>query len=287
MNCSVCNHPERPAIDQALVSGSNTLVALAQKYNLSTSALHRHKAHLQAKVGRAKAKLMEHLHQGCIFWLSQALEMTMQTAQAAQAESNANVVLRALSQGTRLVNIILKHDLPLDDRLVYEILISPQWANQTGLLPADPGLMSLGRQSLAATLSSPCPETPADAPTLASPDELALMQQFLHILGSESAPATSADNRKLETENRFFKREKSGKLPGKTTFIKKNTKAYQKDSRLEKSAGKNSASWIEDLDAGRLNVDLLNAIGVGRKLPEPQPISSDVLAALAAETETV
>jgi hypothetical protein len=72
-------------------------------------------------------------------------------------------------------------------------------------------------------------------------------------------------------------------------LIKKNTKVYQEDSRLEKSAGKNSASasWIEDLDAGRLNVDLLNVIGVGRKLPEPQPISSDVLAALAAETGTV
>ena len=48
MNCSVCNHPERPAIDQALVGGA-TLAAVSKKYNLSTSALDRHKAHLRAR----------------------------------------------------------------------------------------------------------------------------------------------------------------------------------------------------------------------------------------------
>ncbi len=48
MPCSVCQHPQRQDIDQALMSGG-TLAAVSQQYNLSTSALHRHKAHLQAK----------------------------------------------------------------------------------------------------------------------------------------------------------------------------------------------------------------------------------------------
>jgi hypothetical protein len=30
-----------------------------------------------------------------------------------------------------------------------------------------------------------------------------------------------------------------------------------------------SGNWIEDLDAGRLNIDFLNAIGVGRQPLEP------------------
>ena len=76
MPCTICQHPKHQEIDQALVAGSATLAALSQQYNLSTSALHRHKAHLQAKVGRAKSKLVDYLQQNCIFWLSQALEMT-------------------------------------------------------------------------------------------------------------------------------------------------------------------------------------------------------------------
>jgi hypothetical protein len=140
--------------------------------------------------------------------------MAMQVAKTAQVEGNSNLILRALAQGTRLANIILKQELNLDDRIIFEILANPQWASQDSLLPAAPDLMSLSRQSLAATLSSPCPETPADAPTSASSKELALNQQFLHILGSEPDLPTLTGNRKLKTENLLAKREKGGKLPG-------------------------------------------------------------------------
>jgi hypothetical protein len=126
MPCSICNHPQRQKIDQALVAGSSTLAALGQEYGLSTSALQRHKAHLQAKISRAQDQLQDNLRQGYIFQLSQFLEMAMQTAQAAQDEGNSRLVLQALAQGTRLINILLKQDLQLDHRVVYEILASPQ-----------------------------------------------------------------------------------------------------------------------------------------------------------------
>ena len=165
MPCTICNHPKRPEIDQALIAGSSTLAALGQEYGLSTSALHRHKAHLQVKVSRAQAQLQDNLRQGCIFWLSQALEMTMQTAKAAQAEGNVKIVLQAVSQVTRLIKIILKQDLHLDDRVIYAILASPEWSTQAGLLPEDPRIMAMSRQYLAETLSSPCPETTDSAPS--------------------------------------------------------------------------------------------------------------------------
>ena len=92
MPCTICQHPRYQEIDQALVAGSATLAALSQQYNLSTSALHRHKAHLQAKVGRAKSKLMDYLQQNCIFWLSQTLEMTLRTAQTAEARRQRQAI---------------------------------------------------------------------------------------------------------------------------------------------------------------------------------------------------
>jgi hypothetical protein len=97
--------------------------------------------------------------------------------------------------------------------------------------------MSLGRQSLAATLSSPCPETPTDAPSTASPEELALMQQFLQVLGAESAPPTSTANRQTNTENRFLKRENAGKKAGKNLPRKDNSEEIQEDILWKKIAG--------------------------------------------------
>jgi hypothetical protein len=80
MPCSVCQHPQLQEIDQALTAGSATLAELSRQYHLSTSALHRHKSHLQAKVTQAKDQLQNNLRQGCLFWLSQALDLAMQTS---------------------------------------------------------------------------------------------------------------------------------------------------------------------------------------------------------------
>ena len=226
MSCTICQHPQRQAIDQALITGSATLAALGQQYNLSTSALHRHKAHLQAKVNRAKDQLQENLRQGCLFWLSQALEMSMQTAQTAQAEGNVRVVLQAIRQGTSLIKIILKQDLHLDDRVIYEILASPQWATQTTLLPQDPRIMSLSRQSLTGALASPCPET-------ASPEDpdLNALQEVLATLGQPPVTQPKPENRLLNS------RDKSGKSAGKTPAKKGNNQKYQEDKLWEKISG--------------------------------------------------
>jgi hypothetical protein len=269
VNCSVCHHPERQAIDQALVDGV-ILAALSQQYSLSTSALHRHKAHLQAKVGRAKSKLVDYLQQNCIFWLSRTLEMVLRTAQAAEAEGNYKLVLQAASQGSRLVNIIMKHDLPLDDRLVYQIITSPQWAAGAGIWPDDPQIMAGQRQVLAEAFAVACQETETDTQSPVSPENLEALQTLLSTLGG---PTPSQP----QTANRLFqRREKSGKLPGKTGGKKIKGKEYQKHIFNEKIFQKDAGctcnnNWLENLDAGRLDLAALTAIGAGRPAPEILP----------------
>ena len=209
MPCTICQHPKRQTIDQALITGSATLAALSQEYGLSTSALHRHKAHLQAKVNRAKDQLQDHLRLGCIFWLSQALEMAMATATAAQTEGNGKLVLQALGHGARLITLILKQDFQLDPKLVYGILASDQWTTQTGLLPHDPNILALSRQSLAGALSSPCPETAPPSP--APLTDLDLLTANLRNLTQPAA--------KPPTENRLSKPPgKRWEITGKNPF---------------------------------------------------------------------
>jgi hypothetical protein len=209
MPCSICQHPQRQEIDQALIARSATLAALSQEHGLSTSALHRHKAHVQAKVHRAKDRLRDIVHQSALFWLSQALDLTRDIAQAARAEGNVKVALQAVSQGTRLLNIMRKQDFPLDDSLTYAILTSPEWLSQDSLLPHDPKLMSLSRQSLAGDFASPCPETEAAPASSLSQAELESAQP----LSPSPAPTAQKANRKPAAGNEKLAG-KSGKLPG-------------------------------------------------------------------------
>ena len=241
MPCSICNHPQRQKIDQALVAGSSTLAALGQEYGLSTSALQRHKAHLQAKISRAQDQLQDNLRQGYIFQLSQFLEMAMQTARAAQAEGNSRLVLQALAQGTRLINILLKQDLQLDHRVVYEILASPQWASQTSLLPDDPQVLAVSRQTLAGALAAPCPENEPESASAISPEDLDRLQENLLTLAQQAAPPKT-ENRKLKTENRLFRKwEKGGKLPGNSFGFDKIYEEYQRILEEEKITGKDKS----------------------------------------------
>jgi hypothetical protein len=230
MPCTICNHPQRQKIDQALVAGSSTLAALGQEYGLSTSALQRHKAHLQAKISRAQNQLQDNLRQSYIFQLSQFLEMAMQTAQAAQAEGNSRLVLQAIAQGTRLIKIILKQDLQLDQRVVYEILASPQWATQAGLLPNDPQVLAVSRQTLAGTLDVPCPETAVASPSANPLEDLELIKKNLLSL-AQPAGQPKNDNRLLQ------KREKGGKLPGNSFGFDKIYEEYQRILEEEKITG--------------------------------------------------
>jgi lambda repressor-like predicted transcriptional regulator len=235
MPCTICQHPKRPDIDQALIAGSVTLAALSQKYGLSTSALHRHKAHLEAKVSRAQAQLQDNLRQGYIFQLSQFLEMAMQTAQAAQAEGNSRLVLQALAQGTRLINILLKQDLQLDHRVVYEILASPQWASQTSLLPDDPQVLAVSRQTLAGALAAPCPENEPESASAISPEDLDRLQENLLTL-AQAAGQPKKDNRLSQ------KWEKGGKLPGYSFGFDKIYEEYQRILEEEKITGTNKST---------------------------------------------
>jgi hypothetical protein len=239
MSCTICNHPQRQKIDQALVAGTTTLAALSMEYGLSTSALHRHKAHLQAKISRAQDQLHNNLRQGCIFWLSQALEMISQTAQAAQAEDNFKVVLQAVRQGTRLINIILKQDLQLDDTIIYQILASPQWTTQASLLPHDPEIMSISRQALIGKLAAPCPETTTQPTSSESMSDLGgldldMLQALFPALAQPATAQPKTANRPLQP------REKSGKLPGKNQHRNNNSEKNQEDILYEKITGMTS-----------------------------------------------
>jgi hypothetical protein len=126
--CSVCTHPDRENIDEALVSAT-AISAISAKYrDISEDALGRHKAnHLPAKLVMAeKAKevaqadsLLEQVRdlQGRALAILDQAEMSgdLRTALGAIREARGNLELLAKLLGE------------LDDRPQVNVLISPEW----------------------------------------------------------------------------------------------------------------------------------------------------------------
>ncbi len=158
MKCTTCAHPQRQAIDQALLAGDATFEALSRQYGPSISALYRHKKHLEAKTRRARARLRDNLSLGFFCKLNNFLAQIQNAAQTADAEGNAAVVLKTATVGTRIINSLTKQELPLELDMVYRFLASPQWATQDSLLPTDPQILTDSHQAIAAGLFFPCPE---------------------------------------------------------------------------------------------------------------------------------
>ncbi len=268
MKCTVCNHPERYAIDRALLAGGNSFEDLKQKFGPSLSALWRHKKHLLKRVQEAEQRFRDNLRLGILLNLNRRLERNDRTAQAAEAEGNSRLVLQADRDAFRILTYIDKMEIQLDPDTVYRLLAPPEWAQQGGLLPTDPRFLAAANELLAERLIFPCPEpTPdfdhvdaevgeddaedleppvareSDAPPAATPptgDKNA--SQTFHAAPpppqktqNSELETSLAENRKPETKNRLLKnREKTAKLPGHASPSAKYIMENQEDNLLGK-----------------------------------------------------
>jgi hypothetical protein len=125
-SCNICTHPDREAIDEALVGGASNRSA-ASLYDVSEAAVRRHKGnHLPAKLVMAKAaevaeadSLLERvrdLQYKALGILNKAEEAgELRTALGAIREARGNLELLAKLLGE------------LDERPTVNITVSPEW----------------------------------------------------------------------------------------------------------------------------------------------------------------
>jgi hypothetical protein len=125
--CTVCTHPDRESIDEALVGGT-ALSALSAKYRVSEDAVGRHKGnHLPAKLVMAQAaeevtqadSLLEQVRdlQSRAYGILDKAEGTgeLRTALGAIREARGNLELLAKLLGE------------LDERPTVNVTVSPEW----------------------------------------------------------------------------------------------------------------------------------------------------------------
>lgn len=126
-SCTVCEHPEREAIDRQLVGDSSNL-SVSSLFGVSESAVRRHKAkHLPAKLVMAE-KAQEVAEADDLLDQVRGLQArTLAILEAAEHTHQHRTALSAIREARSNLELLAKLLGELDDRPQVNILISPEW----------------------------------------------------------------------------------------------------------------------------------------------------------------
>ena len=238
MSCTVCNHPQRQAIDLALLNRTATLAQLSRQHHLSQSALHRHKQHLLKKMAHTQNRFQNMLREGCLVILYSFLEHIIRLIQHCRAAGNTRQVLQAVRQGTAIIKFMHKLDLNLDLETVYRLLDSPQSVDQDSLLPTDLKFIAGSRQSLADSLFASCPEPASDQEQALEAAAAADLAVWTRSCSKTSSPTCPSPWASPNSPRLLASGKKAGKKRKKAHGSNANSKRYQEDSSCEKNAAK-------------------------------------------------
>jgi hypothetical protein len=125
--CTVCDHPERHGIDEALVSGA-PYRTVAKRFVLSESAVYRHKTeHLPAQL--LKAREVEEVAQAddLLEQVRGLQDRALDILERAEKAGDLRTALAAISQARGNLELLGKLAGELDERPVVNLNIAPEW----------------------------------------------------------------------------------------------------------------------------------------------------------------
>jgi hypothetical protein len=125
--CTVCDHPQRHGIDEALVSGA-PYRSVAKRFGLSDSAVYRHKAeHLPAHLLKAR-EIEEVAHADDLLEQVKYLQThALDILERAEKTGDLRTALAAISQARGNLELLGKLAGKLDERPVVNLHVSAEW----------------------------------------------------------------------------------------------------------------------------------------------------------------
>lgn len=156
--CTVCIHPKQANIDQALLDNAESHQAIADRYNLSRSAVSRHRSeHLSerlAAVAERNADADVRQAFDVITQLRQINEETMNVLRTARTDANHGLVLRAVDRVRRQIELQAKLIDLINDAPTINVTISPQWIELRTMIIAALEEYPEARQAVARALEA-------------------------------------------------------------------------------------------------------------------------------------
>jgi len=125
--CTICTHPEREAINAALVTGEPYRV-IAQRYAASPDAVYRHKIdHLPAKLAQAEAAKETALADDLLGQVKALRNKAISILGKAEAAGDLRTALLGIREARACVELLLEVEGELHRQPVVNVLIAPEW----------------------------------------------------------------------------------------------------------------------------------------------------------------
>ena len=125
--CAICTHPDKEAIDEALVGGV-AFPAVVAKYRVSKDSLSRHKAnHLPAKLVMAQAAEEVAQADNLLEQVRDLQGRALAILGKAETAGDLRTALGAIREARGNLELLAKLLGELDDRPQVNILVSPEW----------------------------------------------------------------------------------------------------------------------------------------------------------------
>lgn len=134
--CTICNHAERQAIDQALVSGQS-FRTIAHHWGVSLDALKRHKRdHLPQALAQAHQAAQAAHGDDLLSRIEELQQKTLAILSRAEGRGDHTTALRAIGEARRNLELLaeLTHELNRSPQV--NLLLSPDWVRLRSLILA-------------------------------------------------------------------------------------------------------------------------------------------------------
>jgi hypothetical protein len=134
--CTVCAHPDRAEIDEALVGGASNR-SVASLYDVSEAAVRRHKAnHLPAKLVMAQAAEEVAQADDLLAQMQDLQRRTLAILEAAESTNQHRTALSAIREARGNLELLAKLLGELDERPVVNLNLSPEWLELRAVIVA-------------------------------------------------------------------------------------------------------------------------------------------------------
>jgi len=125
--CTVCDHPHRHSIDEALVTGA-PYRTVAKRFELSASAMYRHKTeHLPARLLQAREVEEAASADDLLDQVRNLQAHALDILERAEKSGDLRTALAAISQARGNLELLGKLAGELDERPVVNLNVSPEW----------------------------------------------------------------------------------------------------------------------------------------------------------------
>jgi hypothetical protein len=135
--CTVCSHPDRPAVDRSLVDGRDVR-DLAACYEVSKSAVDRHRAsHLPAALAQARAAAVVAQADDLLDEVQRLKARAVSILDAAEQKGKYAAAIMALREARSCIELLAEMARQIDRRPTLNLLVAPEWVHtRTALLEA-------------------------------------------------------------------------------------------------------------------------------------------------------